>query len=106
MLQIKPGVRILGLRPELSVGLQIVYSLYPQAWWPLVITSCTEGTHSPASLHYSGSALDFRRHSSTIPDEIARTSFLLPAQTALGQDFDFLLEATHYHLEYQPKAPY
>lgn len=102
-MQIKKNVRILGIRPELLLGISILDNLYYLYFGDyILITSCTESTavHSRKSLHYSGGAVDFRRY--TMDDSIEQ-AFILEAQISLGSEFDLVVESDHYHLEYQPK---
>lgn len=103
MLKLKPGVRIIGLRPEIMLAVQVAASVYDKFGYDCVITSGTDGSHSRGSLHYAGQAVDLRtwivnvEHRRPIRDEIA---------AALGGDFDVVLESNHIHVEYQPKEPY
>lgn len=101
-MSIKPGVRVLGVRPEIVLALAILQDVFAKAGVPFVITSIMEGTHSRASLHYTGCAADLRRP----PDTARATELVGLAKAALGDDFDVLLESDHFHLEWQPKAPY
>lgn len=101
-LAIKHGVRIHGIRPEVVLAAFIVEGTMREAGYATTITSCVDGSHSNASLHYTGSALDIRTRD--IPAdklELLRTSIA----DRLGMDFDFILEADHFHLEWQPKKP-
>lgn len=101
-MKLKPGVRILGLRPELMVAVVAAESIWSKKGVEAVITSGVDGTHSKGSLHYKGLALDFRVNT-------------LPAGTwqevrneladALGGDFDVVLEKDHIHVEFDPKEP-
>jgi len=63
------------------------------------ITSENDRVHSSGSLHYSGLALDFRTRD--IPAEL-RKSFFEKVKSALGSEFDVVLEKDHLHVEYQP----
>jgi hypothetical protein len=101
---IKPGVRILGLRPELLLGVHIVDAIFAKHGLDCVITSVIDGKHSRASLHYTGCGIDFRtRHIKIagVTEEIR-----IEAKAALGDDFDFIFEGNHFHMEYQPKNGY
>ena len=103
MLKIKPGVRILGLRPELLLGVMIVSSTMQKYGVDCVITSIMDGKHSRGSFHYSGAACDFRTRN--VPAHMLQIIFKKLKEN-LGKDFDFILERDHFHLEYQPKLPY
>jgi hypothetical protein len=72
---------------------------------PLVVTSVTDGQHSPNSLHYKGLAFDFRSHDLANGRKLQVHGAL---RHHLGPDFDVILEALntpneHFHVEYDPK---
>lgn len=99
---LKVGVRILGIRPELVLGLSIAQEVYRQHNVEFVITSVMEGTHKRASIHYAGGGADLRRPPlDNIADDIINDIKL-----ALGEDFDVILEGDHIHMEFQPKSSY
>ena len=101
---LKPGVRILGIKPEtwaitmaadpLWMGLGLPYGV--------TVSSGTEGRHTRASKHYAGLALDLR-----ISDLPAGTVQSVAEKLAanLGADFTVLLESDHIHGHYEPKDP-
>lgn len=68
----------------------------------LIITSCSETNvkHSLTSLHYSGNAFDMRTRFWQ-PAEIKQVRDEISAR--LGIHFDVIIEASHIHIEYQPK---
>jgi hypothetical protein len=73
-----------------------------------VITGGIEGSHSRASLHYTGDALDIRSKDLSGTEKIEALTL---AKSLLGDDFDLILEADgllneHFHLEFQPKTKY
>ena len=99
---IKPGVRVLGIRPETVLGLMLAQHVFAQHGAEFVITSVTEGEHTRASIHYAGGAADLRR-----PGDLAKATTLVTAlREALGEDFDVILEGDHIHMEFQPKRAY
>lgn len=104
-MQIKPGVSIKGLRPEILLGVQICDRVFKEFNLTLVITEVTGGAHGFGSLHYVGLAVDFRcRH---IPNDMKHL-VLQTCRDRLWNEFDFILEDEgedneHFHLEYQPK---
>ena len=65
-----------------------------------IVTSTYEGTHSSGSLHYHNKAIDFRRPRVNEVDTLAGCTRL---KITLGPDYDVVLEATHIHIEYDPK---
>lgn len=103
-MKIKPGVRVLGVRPEIVMGLLVMQGVYARlgALESFVVTSIIEGEHSSGSLHYMGCGADLRRPPS---DPLAK-QIVAEAKAALGDDFDIVLESDHIHMEFQPKKPY
>jgi len=102
MVSIKPGVRVLGLRPEILLAIVIADGVYTAAGADLVITSAVEGRHSQSSLHYSGCAFDAR----TREMDSAKVAEIVAALKArLGGDYDVVVEGTHLHVEFQPHDP-
>lgn len=103
MKRVKPGVRVGFLKGPAWFAYDVadqVYAAHGEA--ECVLTSGTEGRHSPGSLHYQGLAIDLRlpvvqTRSEPIRAEIAER---------LGGDFDVLLEALHIHIEFDVKVPY
>ena len=100
---LKAGTRPYGLRPELLLGLLIVEGIYKDNDYQFVVTSLCDGKHSRGSLHYVGAAADIRH--SMIPED-ERQGIANQARGVLGGDYDFVLEATHFHCEYQPNEHY
>ena len=101
-MSIKAGVRVLGVRPEIVLAIGVARAVYTQlgVGADFVVTSVMEGTHSRASIHYSGGAADLRRPR-VQAEQVAAT-----LKEQLGDDFDVILENDHIHCEFQPKAPY
>lgn len=102
-MKLKENVRILGVRPEVVLGMLITDSTMSELGFPCVITSVTEGTHSRGSIHYAGGAWDVRIRN--IPDD-DWPNLVSSLKQALGEDFDIVLESDHIHCEFQPKNPY
>ena len=103
MIKLKKGVRLLGLATEMAVALMIVAKAYEEIDKGCIITSGVEGRHSHGSDHYKGDALDFRtRHLHPVQAE----TLAMCIEERLGDDFDVVLEATHLHVEFDPKSPY
>ena len=100
-MRLKPGVRVLGLKPELLIAIMVADSVFlPDE---LVLTSVTEGRHSSGSAHYTGMAFDARIRDvgESRAKQIARS-----IGKHLGGDYDVVLEETHLHVEFDPKSPY
>lgn len=100
MLRIKPGVALLGMRPEILLAVIAAEPIWYQMGTDLTITSCTEGVHSKGSRHYSGLAIDLRTRG--LSNEQAKRAAKLLAD-ALGDNFDVVLEETHIHVEFDPE---
>lgn len=100
-MKLKPGVRVQGLGPETALAMMITAAVYDQQQLTLTITSVVEGQHRRGSLHYVGAAFDCRLPPAEYLDGIVST-----LDAYLGDDFDVVPEATHIHIEYQPKKAY
>lgn len=97
---LKQGVEVDGVQPEIVMAMFIAFSVYQQIEKELVVTSVKDGVHSPASLHYTGNAVDIRtRHLS--PEQIEWVGAALKER--LGSHYDVVVHNSHIHIEYQPK---
>lgn len=65
----------------------------------IVITAIFDGTHMRGSKHYEGNAFDMRRNHYTKKE----LDILLENLRGSLPGFDVVLEATHIHIEYDPK---
>ena len=109
-LSIRADVRIHGLRPEALLAVIVANDVCRDHSYDCQLSGGIEGIHSRTSLHYAGLAFDFTVGG--IPNgaialvEYQRITNKLA--TALGPDYDVLLETTrlHIHVEYQPKRGY
>lgn len=106
MIIIKKGVKISGIAPEVILAINIIDSILSPKNYDTVITSVKDGKHSHGSKHYSGLAVDFR--SKHIASDDLKKEYLMQFKSALGEEFDVLLEnlgktQEHYHVEYHPK---
>jgi hypothetical protein len=101
-LELKPGVTLLGLVPQMVIAALVVERLYDLAGADCVITAGNDGSHSETSEHYAGRALDFRTRTLT---QDAVQQIVSHAQQSLGPDFGVLLEADHMHVHYRPQRP-
>jgi hypothetical protein len=102
-MRLKSDVRLHGIRPEVVFALIVSEQVYRDYGTELVVTSVIDGQHTPGSLHYAGCAADLRTRD--LPEGKAPHVRFQIAER-LGADFDVALEATHIHLEFQPKKPY
>lgn len=98
---IKPGVAW-NPSAEMARASGIAASIYAALGVPFVITSGTDGTHITGSLHYSGNAMDLRRWDL---DAKGKTGLAVSQlESALGSNFDVVLESNHIHVEFDPKT--
>ena len=106
---LKSGVRVGGIRPEMAVALVVIASVYDARAIPLVITSGLDGEHNatsarhPRSLHYEGLAWDLRLPSRSTSKAQDDADVKAALASALGPEFDVVLEGDHLHVEFDPK---
>ena len=120
--------KIFGVRPELWWALYNIEQLFKKyATWmvkdkielsdltaeinvqDITVTSLTDGKHGKHSLHYIGAGADVRIWAdhpfggiANIPQEILE-KIKNKFEAAMGPDFDFVIEKSHIHIEYQPE---
>ena len=105
-LLLKSSVKLLGIRPEIVLAIQVTFSIYAQLGaTECVITSVTDGQHQVGSAHYDGSAFDVRTKNVGIPAQAIQEAL----RVALGSDYDVPLEGLgmmneHIHVEFDPKG--
>lgn len=102
MLNLKDGVKLDKLQPQIVLGLISIHAIWDRytLGFPLTITSGSEGTHKAGSLHYVGRAVDIRTSCLSEPQLKPLVTLF---RNALGNDFDVILEVDHIHIEYDPK---
>ena len=102
-MKLKRGVKAIGLRPELLLGLMVADAVWSSNGQDMVITSLNDSDHSRTSLHHSGQGGDLRIR---YFDDSVKMKVADELRDALGNspDYDVVLEADHIHLEYQPKG--
>lgn len=99
---LKPGVQLLGIRPEVAFVMPFVYDVAKRFLGGLVVTSACDGQHMRGSHHYKGCAIDIRTRTAATPEHIDAAVELL--RDELGPDFDVVRETDHIHLEFDPKG--
>lgn len=102
MISLKAGVAVRGMRTEILFAVMVAAEAYAQRGKDLMITSCADGRHSQASLHYAGAAVDLRTRDLA---EAEKGQIVASLRAALGGDYDVVIEQDHLHIEYQPKGP-
>ena len=88
------------LHPKMQKALSKIDHVYRMGYKEdVLITSKRDGVHSAGSLHYIGCAID-ARYPKTCLD---RQEFAQRLRSAVGKDFDVVVEGSHIHIEYDPK---
>ncbi len=100
-LQFKAGVHLLGLRPEMVAAMNVVASIYQERNLDCVVTSAVDGQHGRNSCHFKGCGLDFRTRN---VHPSARNGLTEAIKSALGNEFDVVLEKDHLHVEWDPET--
>ena len=78
---LKKGVRIVGVKPEIILGIMVVDQIYKDLGHTsgVVVTSIMDGRHSKNSRHYIGLAVDFRTHGvADVPSLASKIKDALP----------------------------
>lgn len=104
-MELKSGLKLAGIKPEILLGVMILQELFLENDSYMIITEFTGGQHGINSLHYKGLAVDIRTKSL---DPKAKDSILTFGKLRLGKNYDFILEDAgkeneHFHLEFDPK---
>jgi len=102
-MNLKVGVKLLGLRPETLVAIIVVGQVFRDHGRTFTITSVCDSKHGEGSLHFKGCAFDCRTTSGGISQEEAQ-KIRDVVRSALGPEFDVVLESDHIHVEFDPKA--
>jgi len=99
----KPGVKITGMQVETLAAIVTADGVYSRMGVPkLVVTSVTDGSHGPHSRHRVGLAADLRTFN--IDESISHRDVVRELKSALGDDFDVVLESDHIHIEFDPAS--
>lgn len=97
----KKGVLVKDVKTEVFHIISVVATVYQlYGLFSLVVTSISDGKHKPNSKHYEGYAADFRIWGIS-PAKLQKIA--ADIQARLGKDYDVVVEATHIHIEYDPK---
>lgn len=94
---LKLGVDISRLAYYTRKSLNTVETVFLQHGIEPVLTETYGSVHSCGSLHYAHRAYDLR-----LP-VVNKDKIVAELKDALGRKFDVILEATHIHVEYDPK---
>ena len=69
------------------------------------VTSLLDGRHMQGSKHYTGEAWDLRTWNASKSGQMtdtAKEALAASLRTALGDDYDVVVEKTHIHCEHDP----
>lgn len=98
-----------GITPELAAAFPVISDVLDSFGYNCRLTHACDGTHSRASLHYAGNAVDIvwlpydTFDHSEIADDLYKKLNGFPKSAGLEADYDVVYERTHIHVEYQPK---
>ena len=99
-MRLKRGVTLLGVSPQVVIGLMAAAAVWRRMGQELVVTSVTDGEHKAGSSHSRGMAADLRTR--YFPVE-KRPAVLTALQEALTSEYQCILEPTHIHMQWKPK---
>ena len=99
MIRIKDRADVRGLQDVMWDMVYDINPFYNELGHDLTITEGTGGTHSRASLHYVGLAVDIRTR--MLKDKYGMFERI---KSVLSSGFDVVFHDTHIHIEYQPKS--
>ncbi len=98
-MRLKRGVKLNGMSPQILLAIMVaepIFAKYQKQ--ELVVTSVTDSKHGRGSKHYIGNAVDLRTRNLSNP-----TAVEIHLASALGPEFDVVLESNHLHIEWDPK---
>lgn len=98
---IKRGVSPRGIRTQILLALFIADQVYRDFGLEMIMTSGSEGKHGYGSLHYVGLGCDVDAVGVT---DSQQRDIAAEIKKRLGEEYDVVSEATHIHIEYQPKT--
>lgn len=94
-MRLGPHCLAVGLSPQILVALMVAESVYRDHGQEMIFTCGLDGGHKAKSLHYAANAIDLTPPSQAVADDI---------RLRLNKYYDVVLEATHIHVEFQPKV--
>lgn len=100
----KNSVKFPSVLSPIWLAVQVAEEVYANMeGQDLVVTSWQDGTHSRASLHWVGHAVDIRTKAAGISVERAQDLASEIARRLPPTEFDVVVESDHIHMEWQPK---
>lgn len=100
-MRFKKSVRVRGASTEILLAVMAADVVWRNHGQRLVVTSLTDGDHSEGSRHHCGDGVDLRTRYFADQEEIERVAQEL--RESLTDDYDVVVEATHIHVEYDPR---
>ena len=100
MLFIKDSVTIDHFSIYLLEGLLQASLAFQKLGKQMVVTSLSDSKHMDNSLHYRGYAADLRSRDIPVQDV---PILVRNIQSALGHNYQVVLESDHIHIEYDPQ---
>jgi hypothetical protein len=94
---LKKGVALNGVQPEIVVAIMVCDAVLAARGIDTVLTSVTDGVHSPGSYHYAGFAFDLRTWA--VDSDRSKLELVDAIREALTDEFDVVLEHSHIHVE-------
>ena len=106
MLQIAPGVRMVGIKPEILLALLVTEDVFEAVGQPCKIISIVDGKHDGSlpfmsSSHYSGTAFDV----AVTPD--SANVMVAAVKANVGDQYSVTVnrDKSHLHVSYIPTQP-
>jgi len=100
-LKVHPSLK--GMKPEMTGAFSIIDKTFESFGYEAILTSGTEGVHSPNSLHPKGLATDWRTKHMRIDLLQTLASRLKKNLGGDHSEYDVVLESDHVHIEFDPK---
>jgi hypothetical protein len=95
---VKPGAIVNSVQ-AMEYARRVIAGIFNRNSYQLVITSGIDSVHMAGSLHYTGRAEDYRTRD-IHPADLSR--MVAEIRSALGSDYDVIIEPDHLHVEYDP----
>ena len=100
-MKISLRTQLLGVKPEVIPGMVCAMLYFAGEQKEAVLLSCTNGAHTPNSLHYSGYAFDIDLPNCTEEEMIDYESDL---NEILGREYTAVFQGTHLHIHWNPQT--
>lgn len=101
---IKPGVKLIGLTPQMAFAWPIIVSAWEDWFGAIHLVVTSVGDDAPervtGSKHKIGNAIDLRRNHLTVK---RAEEFIADLKDSLGDEFDVVIGKENIHVEYDPK---